>query len=156
MLTAEKVLSSVTAQRGATWGAGITQGLCHYKEEPSGDRQHTPASAGQRTATVPNTWHCAAPCTHSAESSVTHSTWRLASCLDTCQEQQEACAVARAGLATEMVDCSRLRSLVQDCLDKHLSTSAVFYADKLVTLSGYAPGDVYLLAQVDRPIRAPA
>ena len=43
---------------------------------------------------------------------------------------------------------ARLRSLVQDCLAKHMHGSAVFYADKLVTLSGHAPGDVFLLAQV--------
>ena len=54
--------------------------------------------------------------------------------------------------------CSRLRALVQDCLDKHLATSAVFYADKLVTLSGSAPSDVFLLAQVKNgvcPLRTP-
>lgn len=44
--------------------------------------------------------------------------------------------------------CSRLRLLVQDCLDKHLYASAVFYADKLITLSHSAPSDVYLMAQV--------
>lgn len=44
--------------------------------------------------------------------------------------------------------CCRLRELVHDCLSKHLERSAVFYADKLVTLSGSNPGDVYLLAQV--------
>lgn len=44
--------------------------------------------------------------------------------------------------------CRRLRLLVQDCLAKHLYSSAVFYADKLVTLSGSDPGDVYMLAQV--------
>ncbi len=44
--------------------------------------------------------------------------------------------------------CERLRSLVQDCIAKHLYSSAVFYADKLVTLSGHAPADVFLLAQV--------
>lgn len=44
--------------------------------------------------------------------------------------------------------CTRLRALVQDCLDKHLAVSAVFYADKLVTISGSAPSDVFLLAQV--------
>ncbi|CAD7705302.1 unnamed protein product [Ostreobium quekettii] len=43
--------------------------------------------------------------------------------------------------------CRRLRALVQDCLAKHLYTSAVFYADKLVTLSGSDPSDVYMLAQ---------
>ncbi|GFR43068.1 hypothetical protein Agub_g4075, partial [Astrephomene gubernaculifera] len=43
--------------------------------------------------------------------------------------------------------CSRLRGLAQDCIDKHLTTSAIFYADKLVTFSNGSPGDVYLLAQ---------
>jgi hypothetical protein len=47
-----------------------------------------------------------------------------------------------------MVEPNNLRSLVQDCVAKHLYSTAVFYADKLVTLSDYAPGDVYLLAQV--------
>jgi hypothetical protein len=42
----------------------------------------------------------------------------------------------------------QLRCLVQDCIAKHLYSTAVFYADKLVTLTEYAPGDVYLLAQV--------
>lgn len=42
----------------------------------------------------------------------------------------------------------QLRCLVQDCIAKHLYSTAVFYADKLVTLTDYAPGDVYLLAQV--------
>jgi anaphase-promoting complex subunit 6 len=41
----------------------------------------------------------------------------------------------------------RLRGLVQDCLAKQLLSSAVFYADKLVALSGDA-ADVYLHAQV--------
>lgn len=41
----------------------------------------------------------------------------------------------------------QLRCLVQDCIAKHLYSTAVFYADKLVTLTEYAPGDVYLLAQ---------
>lgn len=44
--------------------------------------------------------------------------------------------------------CERLRSLVQDCISKHLYKGAVFFADKLVTLSDSAPADVYLLAQV--------
>ncbi|GLC37175.1 hypothetical protein PLESTB_000988000 [Pleodorina starrii] len=43
--------------------------------------------------------------------------------------------------------CSRLRGLAQDCIDKHLTASAIFYADKLVTFSNNSPGDVYLLAQ---------
>lgn len=46
------------------------------------------------------------------------------------------------------IDPHQLRSLVQDCVAKHLYSTAVFYADKLVTLTKYAPGDVYLLAQV--------
>jgi hypothetical protein len=44
--------------------------------------------------------------------------------------------------------CSRLRVLVQDCLSKHLYDSAIFYADKLTTMSNHAPRDAYLLAQV--------
>lgn len=48
---------------------------------------------------------------------------------------------------TVAVQVDRLRSLVQDCIAKHLYSTAVFYADKLVTLSGYGPGDVFLLAQ---------
>lgn len=46
------------------------------------------------------------------------------------------------------IDPNQLRSLVQDCIAKHLYSTAVFYADKLVTLTEYAPGDVFLLAQV--------
>lgn len=41
----------------------------------------------------------------------------------------------------------KLRSVVRDCLSKHLHSSAVFFADKLVTLSEHNPADVYLLAQ---------
>ncbi len=44
--------------------------------------------------------------------------------------------------------CTRLRALVNDCISNLLYSSAVFYADKLVTLSKSAPADVYLLAQV--------
>ena len=44
--------------------------------------------------------------------------------------------------------CNRLRTLVQDCLAKHLYESAIFYADKLTTMSNQAPRDAYLLAQV--------
>lgn len=42
----------------------------------------------------------------------------------------------------------RLRALVHDALAKHLTDSAAFFADKLATLSGGAPADVYLLCQV--------
>lgn len=52
--------------------------------------------------------------------------------------------------------CVRLRSLVQDCLAKHMYDSAAFFADKLVTLSQRAPADIYLLAQVRRDRRAAA
>eukprot|EP00882_Tetradesmus_deserticola_P033005 GHRQ01037665.1.p1 GENE.GHRQ01037665.1~~GHRQ01037665.1.p1 ORF type:complete len:203 (+),score=102.44 GHRQ01037665.1:444-1052(+) len=45
------------------------------------------------------------------------------------------------------MDPNQLRSLVQDCIAKHLYSTAVFFADKLVTLTQYAPGDVYLVAQ---------
>ena len=44
--------------------------------------------------------------------------------------------------------CARLRSLVHDCLAKHMYEAAAFFADKLVTLSAGAPQDVYILAQV--------
>ncbi|KAG1653808.1 hypothetical protein FOA52_007854 [Chlamydomonas sp. UWO 241] len=41
----------------------------------------------------------------------------------------------------------RLRCLVQDCLNNGLHASAVFHADKLVTLSRGSISDTYLLAQ---------
>ena len=41
----------------------------------------------------------------------------------------------------------QLRSVVHDCLAKHMYEAAAFFADKLVTLSGYAPPEVYTLAQ---------
>lgn len=41
----------------------------------------------------------------------------------------------------------RLRAVVQDSLGKHLYENAIFFADKLVTLSGGEPDDVYRLAQ---------
>jgi hypothetical protein len=43
-----------------------------------------------------------------------------------------------------------LRSLVQDCIAKHLYPTAVFFADKLVSITCYSAGDVFLLAQVRR------
>lgn len=46
--------------------------------------------------------------------------------------------------------CERLRALVQDCIAKHLYKGAVFFADKLLTLSDNSPSDLYLLAQVRR------
>ena len=45
------------------------------------------------------------------------------------------------------MEADHLRSLVQDCISKHLYSTAVFYADKLVTLTKYGHGDVFLLAQ---------
>lgn len=41
----------------------------------------------------------------------------------------------------------RLRSLIMDLMSKHLYSSAIFYADKLVTLSDSDQSDMYLLAQ---------
>ena len=52
-----------------------------------------------------------------------------------------------AGVVWGGVDPGPLRQLVKDCLAKHLYDGAAFFADKLVTLSGGAPADVYLLAQ---------
>lgn len=46
-----------------------------------------------------------------------------------------------------------LRALVQDCIAKHLYDTAVFFADKLVSLTSYGAGDVFLLAQVRRAAR---
>ena len=43
----------------------------------------------------------------------------------------------------------QLRSLVQDCLSKHMYGSAVFFANKLMTL-GRDPADVLLLAEVSK------
>ncbi|CAL8472035.1 g11577 [Coccomyxa elongata] len=40
-----------------------------------------------------------------------------------------------------------MRSLVHDCLAKHLYDSAIFYADKLMTMSNGAAADVYTLAE---------
>ena len=37
---------------------------------------------------------------------------------------------------------------MQDCIAKHLYSTAVFFADKLVSLTDYGAGDVFLLAQV--------
>ena len=42
---------------------------------------------------------------------------------------------------------ARLRAVVQDSLGKHLFENAIFFADKLVTLSRGDPDDVYRLAQ---------
>jgi len=42
--------------------------------------------------------------------------------------------------------CCRLRRLIQDAFQKHLYATAVFYADKLVSLSG-DPEDLYTLAE---------
>ena len=45
----------------------------------------------------------------------------------------------------------KLRSVVRDCLDKHLDDSAVFFADKLVSMSGDGdardPDDLFLFCQ---------
>jgi hypothetical protein len=41
----------------------------------------------------------------------------------------------------------KLRGVVEDCLAKHLNSSAVFFADKLVSMSGGDRDDVFLYAQ---------
>ena len=45
----------------------------------------------------------------------------------------------------------KLRSVVRDCLEKHLDDSAVFFADKLVSMSGDGdardPDDLFLYCQ---------
>ncbi len=51
------------------------------------------------------------------------------------------------GMRSRLLCVCRLRALVHDALAKHLTDSAAFFADKLVTLSGGAPADMYLLAQ---------
>ena len=40
-----------------------------------------------------------------------------------------------------------LRAVVHDCLAKHMYEAAAVFADKLVTLTGYAAIEVYTLAQ---------
>ena len=45
--------------------------------------------------------------------------------------------------------CDYLRQLVHDALSKHLYDSAVFFADKLVTIGGGSLVDVFSLAQVN-------
>ena len=50
--------------------------------------------------------------------------------------------------STPMAQGPQLRALVQDCIAKHLYSTAVFFADKLVSLTDYGAGDVFLLAQV--------
>ena len=42
----------------------------------------------------------------------------------------------------------RLNALVTDCIGKHLYASAVFYADKLMTLADNHPDTVHQLASV--------
>jgi len=44
-------------------------------------------------------------------------------------------------------ELDQLRSIVQDSLGKHMYDNAIFFADKLVTMSGGAGDDVYLLCQ---------
>ena len=48
----------------------------------------------------------------------------------------------------QQLSLDKLRSIVQDSLGKHLYENAIFFADKLVTLSHAAPDDVYRLLQV--------
>ena len=48
--------------------------------------------------------------------------------------------------------CDYLRQLVHDALSKHLYDSAVFFADKLVSIGGGSLVDIFSLAQVHTPI----
>ena len=57
------------------------------------------------------------------------------------------CAPRGGPLMEDSAVLDQLRFRVTDCVDKHLFTTAVFFADKLVTLSDGAAEDVYLLAQ---------
>ena len=43
--------------------------------------------------------------------------------------------------------CNNLRQLVHDALSKHLYDSAVFFADKLVSIGGESLVDIFSLAQ---------
>lgn len=47
--------------------------------------------------------------------------------------------------------CQYLRQLVHDALSKHLYNSAVFFADKLVSMGGGSLVDIFSLAQVGFP-----
>lgn len=44
-------------------------------------------------------------------------------------------------------ELEKLRAIVRDCLSKHLYSSAIFFADKLVTMAGHATQDLYMHAQ---------
>ncbi|CAM6099881.1 unnamed protein product [Calypogeia fissa] len=44
-------------------------------------------------------------------------------------------------------DMEKLRSVVRDCLGKHLYSSAIFFSDKLATMAGNTPQDLYMQAQ---------
>ena len=57
--------------------------------------------------------------------------------------------VALAVTMATLMDASslqNLRSLVHDCLAKHMYDAAIFFADKLTTFTNYAPIEVYNLA----------
>ncbi|KAL2620164.1 hypothetical protein R1flu_000369 [Riccia fluitans] len=45
------------------------------------------------------------------------------------------------------MDLEKLRSVVRDCMCKHLYSSAIFFADKLATLAGNTPQDLFMHAQ---------
>lgn len=45
------------------------------------------------------------------------------------------------------MEVEKLRSVVRDCLGKHLYSSAIFFADKLVTMAGNATQDMYMHVQ---------
>jgi anaphase-promoting complex subunit 6 len=51
------------------------------------------------------------------------------------------------GGAMREADMEKLRSVVRDCLGKHLYSSAIFFSDKLATMAGNTPQDLYMQAQ---------
>lgn len=63
------------------------------------------------------------------------------------KNQADVKAATRA-LAMVADPCGRLRGLVQECLSARMPRAAVFFADKLLTLSKGSLADTYLLAQV--------
>ncbi|GAB5363189.1 hypothetical protein AAMO2058_000862000 [Amorphochlora amoebiformis] len=50
-------------------------------------------------------------------------------------------------MGTKGDQVQKLRSLVEMCIRQHTYDSAIFFADKLITLSKEEPGDMFLLAQ---------
>lgn len=71
---------------------------------------------------------------------------RQIECANTTLDEGRVGATFRRAMTTPQ-SLAKLRSIVQDSLGKHLYENAIFFADKLVTLSHGEPDDVYRLAQ---------